>query len=106
MSIPAISHAPNPVTPAWLTRLSTAVNALIGKTNCVAGLTLAAGETSTVMLDARLSAETALSFTPLTASAAVAGASIYVTDRKKGSATINHASDAATDQSFAVSIHG
>lgn len=106
MSIPAITHAPNPVTPAWLTRLATAVNTLIGKTNCAAALTLTASASSTSMLDARLSAESVLTFMPLTASAAAAWPSIYVTDRKKGEATINHASDAASDQGFAVAIHG
>lgn len=105
MSLQAISGTLKPDA-AWFARLVTAVNALVAKANCAADLTLTASATDTDMIDNRLSAFSVLTFMPTTASAATAKPSIYVTDQRQGFATINHASDAATDQTFRVAIHG
>lgn len=90
----------------WGLRITDVVNMLVGKANCVADLTLTAGAASTTMIDARLSAFSALTFMPTTANAATAKPTIYVTDQKKGQATINHANTADVDKSFRVAIHG
>lgn len=105
MSIPAI-HPATKADPQWLSRLTAVVNALVGKANCTADLTLTPSVTSTDMIDTRLSAVSALTFMPRTASAATAHAGIYVTDQRQGYAKINHASAAAINQTFRVAIHG
>lgn len=105
---PFFDPVPNPppaYTPDWANRVVTSLNIAMRKINNGASIILDPLATSTVMLDARLSAFSVLTFMPLTASAAAIAGSIYVTGRKKGEATINHASTAALDQSFGVAIH-
>lgn len=81
---------------------------LRGKINVVmnATLTLRASQTTTTLTDERIGPKSILSFMALTASAATAAQSLYVTGQLKGSCTINHASNAATDQNFTVAIFG
>jgi hypothetical protein len=106
MSIPAPLGAPAQLTREWATRLTELVTAIIRKVNNAASLTLASGATSTTMTDARLSAESVLTFMPTTAHAATAHGTIYVTDQKTSSAKINHANTADNDKTFRVAIHG
>lgn len=102
---PPVPSPPPGYAVEWANRVVTALNVAIGKVNNGANLTLANGSASTVMTDARLSAFSVLTFMPLTANAAAIKASIYVTNRAKGAATVHHTSTANTDQDFAVGIH-
>lgn len=106
---PFFAPVPSPAaayTAQWANRITDALNTAMAKVNNVAELTLLHGATSTPMVDARLSAFTGFSFTPLTANAAAIQSGIYVTNQGKGKATINHANTANTDQNFTVSLHG
>jgi hypothetical protein len=104
--VPALQQPPAAYNPAWATRLTALVNALAGKANNIATVTLAASATSTTMTDSRLFANSCLGFMPTTANAAAVWASIYVDTQKKGSAVIHHTSDANTDKTFTVAISG
>lgn len=105
---PFFAPVPNPP-PAynveWGNRVVTSLNVAMNKINNGATLTLDAGASFTIMRDARLSGFSVLNFMPVTANAAVVWGSIYVTDRAKGIAVINHANTVETDQTFEVSIH-
>lgn len=106
---PFYEPVPSPAanyTPQWANRITDSLNTAMAKVNNTALLTLANGAVSTPMVDARLSAFTAFTFTPLTPHAAAIQASLYVTDQGKGRATINHSNTANTDQNFRVGIHG
>lgn len=89
-------------------KIARAVNRLNqGKFNGTVDVTLRASQTTTTVTDARISATSFLMWMPQTASASTAEkAGIYVTGRTNGSAVLNHASNAATDQSFTVLIIG
>jgi hypothetical protein len=65
-------------------------------------VTLAAGASTTEIVDPALNPDTLLFLDPLTASAAAALATTYVAeaDRGRGMFVITHSSDAATDRSF------
>lgn len=106
---PSYDPIPNPppeYTPDWANRVAASLNIAMAKVNNTALLTLVHGAASTPMIDARLSAFTAFTFTPLTANAAAIQESIYVTSQGKGTATIHHSSTANTDQNFRIGIHG
>jgi hypothetical protein len=78
-----------------------------GKFNCTLVVTLNASATITVISDQRMGANSFLGFMPQTADAATAlAAGIYVTAQKTGSATLNHASNSAIDQTFTLGIFG
>lgn len=81
---------------------------LVGKVNVYIDLTLTAGATSTTLTDPRIgyfsTIVPAMAQTANGAAAIVAG--IWVSGVKTGSATINHASNAATDQSIRFNIIG
>lgn len=109
MAAPGFPNVPS-AAPAWSQmwglRVSEVVNMLAAKINCAADLTLAANAAATTMVDARLSAFSALTFMPTTANAAAALSGLYVTGQRKGQATINHANNAQVDKTFRVAIHG
>lgn len=78
-----------------------------GKFNCTISVTLAVSPaTTTTLTDERIGYTSYVDFMPTTASAATAKQSIYVTNLIKGSLTINHAANAATDQTFVAVILG
>lgn len=77
-----------------------------GKINATIDVTLNAGSATTTLTESRLGPNTHLSFMPQTANAATAKPSLYITSRTKGTAIINHASSAATDQTFTCLIIG
>jgi hypothetical protein len=79
---------------------------MIGRLNATRDVTLTASATTTTLTDSRLGPNSFIGFMPQTANAKTALANIYVTGRTKGSATINHASSANTDQTFTVLIVG
>lgn len=102
---PPVPNPPPGYVVDWANRVVTALNIAMAKINNGADLTLTPLATSTVMLDARLSAFSVLTFMPRTANAAVALPNVWVDGQKKGEATIHHMSAAAVDQTFGVGIH-
>ena len=81
-------------------------NTIKGKLNAVTSVTLAASSTTTTITDARIGPNTFIGLEPTTANAASARASLYVSARTKGSATLAHASSANVDQTFMVLLIG
>lgn len=79
---------------------------LQGKINVTQTVTLTASATSTVVQDPRIGANSALLWSPLTASAAANSASIWVGSRGQGVATLNHSSNPAADMSYIMVILG
>ncbi|MDE2100786.1 MAG: hypothetical protein KGL39_26305 [Patescibacteria group bacterium] len=77
-----------------------------GQSNNTMQVTLTANVTSTTIVDARISIQTACHMIPLTADAAAAQASGVWVVPAAGSAVIHHASGSAADQSFMVSLIG
>jgi hypothetical protein len=70
-------------------------------------VTLRPAQTTTLVEDPRISAGSVLLWMPQTASASAAErAGMWVTDRGKGRATLNHAAAAAIDQGFTLLILG
>jgi hypothetical protein len=88
-------------------RFAQAINAILrGQIGCTLMVTLAPSATTSTFSDSRIGGYTWIGLTPITASARTAAlAGIYVV-AGQGSATINHASNAATDQTFAVALLG
>ena len=81
---------------------------LQGKLNAVVEVTLAANAMSSIVTDARIGPNSWFWGMALTASAAleVSRKAMYVASRGKGTATIVHAADPATDRTFAMAILG
>lgn len=79
---------------------------LAGKLNAVTSVTLADGETETVLTDSRIGANTFISLMPTTANAAAAMTAVYVSAKTKGSATLTHDNTADTDRTFDVLLIG
>ena len=79
-----------------------------GKLNATTELTLTANAATSTFTDPRLTTQSVIGLTPLTANAAAekGNGTLYVSARTNGSATITHANNAQTDRSFAVSILG
>jgi hypothetical protein len=87
--------------------VATCVNlAMRGKVNATGVVTLTPNQPTTVVSDARIGVDSYIGLSPLTANAAAALATTYVSARASGSATIAHANNAQTDRSFAVLIIG
>lgn len=84
----------------------TANLALGGKLNAVMTLTLAANSPTTSVTDQRIGADTFFGFQPLTADAAAALSSLYVSSQANGVATLTHANNAQTDRTFNVLLIG
>jgi len=87
-------------------KLARAINRMnSGKINCTLDVTLRPNQPTTVVLDPRIGAGSFLCWMPQTASASVAErAGIYVTGRAKGTAVLNHAANAASDQIVTILI--
>lgn len=77
-----------------------------GKFNCSVDLTLTANTTTTTLTDERIGYGSFIELMAQTAHAATAKNDIFITNRIKGSCTVNHASSANTDQTFTVLILG
>lgn len=87
--------------------LARAVNGnLAGRLNVTSSVTLTASGTATALTDPRIGATTVALLEPATASAATARASVYQTFTARNTITLTHASNAATDQVFAVVLLG
>jgi hypothetical protein len=89
-------------------KLARAINRInSGKINCTLDVTLQANQVTTTVVDPRIAPTSFLCWMPQTATASAAErAGIYVTGRTKGSAVLNHAANAATDQTLTIVILG
>lgn len=92
---------------AWR-RLVNALRGLLARDK-TGTVTLTASSTTTTLTDPRIGPTSQLAFTPTTANAATAKASLYVgegSNLKEGSRTLTHASNAAVDQTFRYTVLG
>lgn len=80
-------------------------NVMNGGLNSVGEVTFTPSMTTTDIDEPRISAYSVILLMPLTANAATAMQSVYITTTN-GTATINHPSDAATDQDFRYLVIG
>jgi hypothetical protein len=89
-------------------KLARAINRINqGKVNCTLDVTLQPSQATTTVTDPRIARTSFLCWMPQTASASAAErAGIYVSSRGKGSAVLNHAANAATDQILTILILG
>lgn len=69
-------------------------------------VTLAAGGTTTTVMDARSGINSVINLSPVTANAASAGPSVWVSAFNKGSFVLTHANSAAADKTFRYTILG
>jgi|DEB0MinimDraft_6_1074348.scaffolds.fasta_scaffold02758_2 hypothetical protein len=96
-----------PNTGQHLRLVSTSLNNTInGKLNSTGTVTLTASNTTTTLTDARIGGNSVVLFMPTTANASTASSSLYVSATGNGSATLNHASSANTDQTFSYCVIG
>lgn len=72
----------------------------------VGTLTLAANVATTIVVDFRVGPNTTICLSPLTANAAGALATTYISSRLNESFTITHANTATTDRTFAYCVLG
>ena len=93
----------------WCRKLGQSLNLMLkGRLNVVKAVTLTANAATTTVTDNRIGPDTVLECHPVTANAAAALGGLWqiypnTTDRQ---ATLNHASNAQTDKSFAVILIG
>ena len=88
-------------------RIATVLNgAMQGKINVVLPVTLRVSAATTVIIDARISAFSALLFSPLTLHAAAEVPTLYVTNQISGQATLNHSNNGLDDRSYNMAIIG
>ena len=97
-----------PAEASSMRRIALAFNYLLqGKQNNVITVTLAANVTTTVINDSRIGVGSSLQLgCPLTANAAAAIATTWISSRGKQTATLTHANNAQTDRTWAVEITG
>lgn len=88
--------------------IASTVNAILeGGLNVLGQVTLGASSTTTTLIDSRITAYSFIWLMPETSNAKTAMVNgIYVTNKTKGQATLNHASNAATDQNFTYIVIG
>ncbi|MFM0130032.1 hypothetical protein [Paraburkholderia sediminicola] len=69
-------------------------------------VTLAAGATTTTVVDDRAGVNSVVRFCPVTAKAASAASSVWVSTFNSGSFVLTHANSAAVDKTFRYTIFG
>lgn len=95
------------VSGATLSQTIEAVRRLIrGHGNFVVTVTLKASATTTIVTNAYINKSAAVLLAPMTANAASALATTYVSSVTAGSITLTHANNAQTDRTFRVAIKG
>lgn len=105
--IPGDPPREQPALALWLRQMASMVSALLlGKLNCTGTVTLAAGQTSTTVVDSRAGADSAVLLMPVTANAAAAMPTTHVSARAKRSFTLSHTSVAMVDRTFVYAILG
>jgi hypothetical protein len=88
-------------------QLARGVNTVIaGKLNATVDVTLTPSATATTVTDARFTGNSFVGFCPLTASALAALGALYMSAQGRGTATLTHAANAASDQLFRLLIVG
>lgn len=86
-------------------RLADAVNGAIdGRTNNAGLLTITASQTTTAITDSRVGIDSVILLSPLTANAAAAIGTTYVSARGDSTFTLTHANNAQTDRDFAYAV--
>lgn len=91
----------------WVRRIVTTVNSTLqGKMNAVLPVTLAASAATTTVIDARISAFSSLTFSPITAHAAAEIPTLYVQSQTSGQAVLAHTNNAEADRNFNMTIIG
>ena len=91
----------------WTRLIAQAVrNLLDGKILATGSVTLTASAATTTLSDRRIGPDSVILLMPTTANAAAALATTYVASRGDQTATINHASNAQTDKTFAYAVLG
>jgi len=91
----------------WLKWISQQLDsAFEGKLRSVGSVTLTANDTTTTISDKRIGTESKILLQATTANAAAVVSTTYISAKAKDSATITHASDADTDQTFDYFIVG
>lgn len=87
--------------------VSRVVNSLLqGRSNNTGTFTLAADNIHTLVQDSRVGPGTVVVFTPITASAAAAVPTTFVSERDKQVFTLEHTADPAVDRTFAYAVIG
>lgn len=79
---------------------------MAGKMNSTGQITLAVSATTTTVIDSRIGASTWIGLSPLTADAAGAIGTTYVSAQQKGQATLTHANASSADRTFALLFIG
>ena len=69
-------------------------------------MNLPASKPATTVIDARITAYSALLLTPLSAHAATIAGSVYVSSQQNGQATFTHSNTAQVDQNYRLTILG
>lgn len=96
-----------PPTGATSRQIIEAIRSLIkGYGNFVFTVTLNAGATTTTLTNQVINSNCAPSLTPMTANAAAAMATTYVSSIAPGVITLTHANNAQTDRTFKVAVKG
>jgi len=91
----------------WLRQIALSINLLIdGQSNAIGEFTLLDGEVSTVVNDSRVGANARIFLMPITANAAAAIPTTFISSIGKQTFTISHANNAQTDKTFKYGIIG
>jgi len=98
MNIPGLTESKLPV-------LNQAIRELAeGASNSLGQITLTPSSTTTVVSDRLATAQSHIDLSPLTANAAAAVGTTYVSARGQGGFTLTHASSASVDRTFTYRI--
>ena len=85
---------------------NTVNNTLDGKLNSTGDVTLRASQTTTTLVDERISVNSVIILEPTNANSNTAKANLFVSAKINGSATLTHASSSNTDQKFGYVVIG
>tara|TARA_X000000368_G_scaffold10667_2_gene8553 strand:+ start:22 stop:351 length:330 start_codon:yes stop_codon:yes gene_type:complete len=85
---------------------NTVNNTLDGKLNSTGDVTLRASQTTTTLVDERISVNSVIILEPTNANSNTAKANLFVSAKINGSATLTHASSSNTDQNFGYVVIG
>lgn len=98
MNIPGLNETKLPIINQAIRELAE------GASNSTGQITLTPSSTTTVVLDRLATKDSHIDLTPLTANAAAAMATTYVSARGQGTFTLTHASSATVDRTFTYRI--
>lgn len=98
MNIPGLNESRLPVINQAIRELAA------GASNSLDEITLSAGATATLVTDRRATPDSHIALCPLTANAAAAIPTTYVSSRTQGAFTLSHANAATVDRTFSYRI--